>query len=790
MRTNLLSPLSIQTMKQSLIFLAAVLFTAILSAQNVGINTNNPQATLDVNGSLKVNALATPDTQMLVTGPDGFVQLRPLSVPLLVDTDGDTKIQVEESINDNTIRLDLQGMEKFVIRRNASGNALFEFVNNDWNLFLGTNAGLSNSSGFSNVFIGRGTGESFTSGINNTFLGNSAANAMTSGSFNTFVGDSAGNAVSTGDFNTYIGQSAGAYNLNGSGNTFLGHQTGWFASGNNNVFLGPQVGLNATGDNQLYIDNSDTPNPLIYGEFDNDLLKVNGTLRISSLGSGGIVNQMVVADGIGNLSTQALPGIPVLLEDVDGDTKIQVEESADEDIIRFDLEGVEFGRIEGNTLHFSDNSVFVGGNAGGTASSGGTNTYVGFQAGMGTTSAIQNTFVGANSGESLQTGVGNTFMGKFSGQQATDGVANVFLGFSAGQQMSSGNDNTFVGTQAGKAHTSGNGNTFIGKDAGMNNISGANNVFLGINAGINETGSDKLYIENSPSDKPLIYGDFNSDLLSFNGHVGVGAMPNTLLGELSVIDTVDDGSSGVMYAQFAGAPGSNNDKAAIYAVNAVDDYYGVGLRAIGGWTAVKANVNPNGIDNYTAVDGNVTNLGSTGGAVNFGVFGRSNGDNSTNYGVYGEGGWGTNSTIYAGYFNGDLAYTGTLNPPSDAKLKKNIVALDGSLEKVLQLQPKSYRFKTEAFQEMNLAKGPQMGFIAQEVGVIFPDLIHQNVFVQHTDSKEEKPVKVNYVGLDYMSLIPVLTGAIQEQQQIIEDQETRIQKLEAQLQEVMSRLEE
>ncbi|MFW6132001.1 MAG: hypothetical protein ACOC5F_05340 [Candidatus Aminicenantaceae bacterium] len=33
-------------------------------------------------------------------------------------------------------------------------------------------------------------------------------------------------------------------------------------------------GYNETGSNKLYIDNSDTSPPLIYGEFDNDLITI------------------------------------------------------------------------------------------------------------------------------------------------------------------------------------------------------------------------------------------------------------------------------------------------------------------------------------------------------------------------------------------------------------------------------------------------------------------------------------------------------------------------------------
>ena len=54
---------------------------------------------------------------------------------------------------------------------------------------------------------------------------------------------------------------------------------------------------------------------------------------------------------------------------------------------------------------------------------------------------------------------------------------------------------------------------------------GANNIFIGNEAGYYATDSSKLYIENSNSSTPLIYGDFEKDILEFNGNVGIGTTP-------------------------------------------------------------------------------------------------------------------------------------------------------------------------------------------------------------------------------------------------------------------------
>jgi len=90
-------------------------------------------------------------------------------------------------------------------------------------------------------------------------------------------------------------------------------------------------------------------------------LKANGSVRLKIATNGAISfndaftfptsdgsgNQVLRTDGSGNVSWATVQGVgaPTYMEDADGDTKIQVEESSDEDIIRFDTAGTERARI-------------------------------------------------------------------------------------------------------------------------------------------------------------------------------------------------------------------------------------------------------------------------------------------------------------------------------------------------------------------------------------------------------------------------------------------------------------
>jgi len=117
-------------------------------------------------------------------------------------------------------------------------------------------------------------------------------------------------------------------------------------------------------------------------------------------------------------------------------------------------------------------------------------------------------------------------LGSYAGYSTT-GPDNAFLGSQSGMLNTTGSSNVFLGVNAGYSNTTGSYNVFVGRSAGNSNKTGIKNVFLGFTAGFSETGSDKLYIENSNVDSTstLIWGDFNLDLLRLNAKVGIGLTP-------------------------------------------------------------------------------------------------------------------------------------------------------------------------------------------------------------------------------------------------------------------------
>ena len=150
------------------------------------------------------------------------------------------------------------------------------------NVFLGFSSGRNSTTGSGNTFLGNSAGYDNLTGINNTIVGNGAGHSNGSGWNNTIVGFGAGGLIANQASNSILGWFAGREAV-GGGNVLLGEMAG-FKAGSNNVLIGNHAGELAVGiDHQLYIDNSSTSTPLIWGDFWNDQLKLNGKVGIGNV---------------------------------------------------------------------------------------------------------------------------------------------------------------------------------------------------------------------------------------------------------------------------------------------------------------------------------------------------------------------------------------------------------------------------------------------------------------------------------------------------------------------------
>lgn len=99
---------------------------------------------------------------------------------------------------------------------------------------------------------------------------------------------------------------------------------------------------------------------------------------------------------------------------------------------------------------------------------------------------------------------------------------------------------------------------------------------------------------------------------------------------------------------------------------------------------------------------------------------------------------------------------------SDAQIKMNITPLTKSLDIVTQLSPKTYEFDHMGYKHLNLAKGKKIGFIAEEFSRVLPQLVNERQ-VSYAYGKNMNR-SVSLPAIDEISLIPLLVGAIKEQQ--------------------------
>lgn len=122
-------------------------------------------------------------------------------------------------------------------------------------------------------------------------------------------------------------------------------------------------------------------------------------------------------------------------------------------------------------------------------------------------------------------------------------------------------------------------------------------------------------------------------------------------------------------------------------------------------------------------------------------------------------------------FKGNINLTGTMTNPSDIRYKEKIKPISSSLAKVLRLQGVSYYYKTSVYPSKNFNKNIQIGFIAQEVKNVIPELVSED--------------QEGYLSVDYSKVTPLLVEAMKEQNSIIEKQQKEIDELKAQLQELI-----
>jgi len=427
------------------------------------------------------------------------------------------------------------------------------------------------------------------------------------------------------------------------------------------------------------------------------------------------------------------------------------------------------GYNAGYTNSTGYNNLFMGSASGYSNTTGNSNEFIGYQAGYKNTTSNENQFFGHQAGFN-NTGQFNFFSGLKAGYANTTGSANFFEGYKAGVSNITGNnnyfsgygagfsnnqnENHFVGYQAGFYNTSGYRNQFEGFEAGLNNTSGNGNLFCGYHSGFNNTTSHNNTFLGYESGLNHVTGHGNTFIGFQAGYnnsqqgsvfLGIQAGYNELNGYRLHIGNESTFSTPLIYGEF-------------------DNY----LFRVNGAAQIKK------VSNSTAPVLELTENVQTWATLRFK---KSN---------YPAGSWDINAyvdpsnQIYAQLLfkangldqmqlsgNGDLAVWGSVFEYSDSTLKKNIQPIQHALAGLMTLNPVTYNWKAET-----KSKNIQIGFLAQEVEQVFPQLVK-------TDQSGTKSVS-------YTHMVPVLLQAIKEQQAEMNTMKDRIDQLETMVMELVN----
>ena len=419
------------------------------------------------------------------------------------------------------------------------------------------------------------------------------------------------------------------------------------------------------------------------------------------------------------------------------------------------------------------------------------NIAIGRSAGCSNVSSPWNTFIGPWAGKKLASGAGfNVAIGVSALCSAVCTYGNIAIGSSAMKlandpaSFPSGNYNVAINCQALHTNTSGANNTAIGYNTLCNNTTGNHNIALGWNAlQSNTTGGYNVALGSEAL--------CTNTTTSYNFAVGWRAMKNntgcgnTAIGQMAMCGSTASNAVAIGKCTLKCATGNSNVAIGAQAGQNISSGYGNLLfGAIAGYGITTGSSNVyigDQASRYNVSGANNVAIGKYAGRchasgtkasgsnnVYIGQDARAGASNSANEIVIGCGAQGCGSnTIRLGNTSITGAYVQTSwTTTSDVRDKTCVADLDKGLCFIGDLQPKSYMWRCARDSEET--KGQcAYGFLAQDILA----LEDKGIIVDDADS-ENLSMKNDY-------LIPILVKGMQDQQDIIEKLEKRIEALES-----------
>jgi len=130
-------------------------------------------------------------------------------------------------------------------------------------------------------------------------------------------------------------------------------------------------------------------------------------------------------------------------------------------------------------------------------------------------------------------------------------------------------------------------------------------------------------------------------------------------------------------------------------------------------------------------------------------------------------GLGTNTPTVRLQVSGDII-ANSIAGSSDIRFKKDISTIENPLAKVMQLRGVNFNWNTSAFPQRMFSEKRTMGFIAQEVEKVVPEIVQ-------TESTTE-----GYKSVQYDKVVALLVEAVKAQQKQIQQLKREVKKLKKQ----------
>ncbi len=314
------------------------------------------------------------------------------------------------------------------------------------------------------------------------------------------------------------------------------------------------------------------------------------------------------------------------------------------------------------------------------------------------TTGSENTAVGVTALTANTIGEQNTAVGKEALSSQTEGYYNTAVGHRALYTNSTGSFNTALGMQALHDKTTGDGNVAVGNYAGRSNVTGGSNTIVGYRAAYGVS-------TNSYS---------NNSILGARGGEALTTGSNNILIGFQTGNNLTTGSNNIVIGYDIDSPTAINSNT----LNIGNIIFGTSITGSGTTIAGSIGIGISAPGQQLTV------------ATSVGFPGIANGAGT--------------AYVCETLATGVLSTSTSACNPSSLRYKDNVLDLSYGLSEAMRLRPVSFDYKPEL-----LVPGHQVGFIAEEVDQIIPEVVGHDA--------EGRPDNI-----DYAKLTAILAKAIQE----------------------------